>query len=912
MPAFTHRLLVVLTAVIGLHIAAPTAHAQFCKEWIGGPTTGFGYGTNGRVRAAITWDHDGFPSSPSHLVIAGQFTLAGGVPAKNIAAWDGTTWRALGTGISNPANNAEVYALTVYNGEVVAGGFFSQAGGVTMDTHTARWNGVAWANLGSGNVGPSYQSPAYALAVFNGSLMIGSQGFGGAAIAVRSWHPTNGWGSAANFATPGIVRALEVSNGWLYAAGRFDMIAGAVCQSISKWNGTSWQPPATGGLAGGNAEVHVLKANTFNNTVVVGGSFAFAGGSIHNNVALLDATGWFNTNLNTGVGGVDIVHAATITPDATKRIVIAGVFGGNRNVNAWDGSAWQNLMSNLPGNVWAMHHHDPVASTTGDEMLLAAGDFAFVTSFVGTVNVNGIAQIFDSLSFAPLHHAPPVRTFASYHTGFMAGGDFVHPTLGGVLGHYLVRWDGTTLRTVEPFPNPLGSEGTNGPVHALRTQSVGLFNRNLYIGGDFTVAGDVAATRIARYSTSTQTALSSFNAMGAGFNNRVTTIELHNNEIYAGGFFTHSGGTLVNYVARWNNATSAWLPLASGLNGFVYALKSFNGELYAAGTFTFSGAGAVMPRIARWNGTSWNSVNTLGMNGGVFALAVFNNELIAGGDFSNAGGVAANAVAKWNGSIWAPVGSITQSGIVNTLTVSPGNQLIAGGRFYPGPFLENCAYYDGTGWYSLQFNNLHKGPFDRVYALGYRGSELQVAGDFGHVQYADNSYPTPTWGRLMDYTQPLFTQNPVSPAPLCPGDDFQLSVTMNSDYAPGSNYRWRRNGVDLNNGFVGATTIAGADTATLSITNMTAQDAGTYTCAVSKGGCAPGVSLGATVSLATACPCPADLTGEGAVNVADLLMVINFWGACPIPSSCPADVNDDGTVNVADLLAVISAWGICP
>ena len=106
MPALSHRLLVILTSVVSVFIGATAAQAQFCKEWIGGPTTGFGYGTNGRVRAAITWDHDGLPATPSHLVIAGQFTLAGGVAAKNIAAWDGSTWRALGTGLSNPANTA--------------------------------------------------------------------------------------------------------------------------------------------------------------------------------------------------------------------------------------------------------------------------------------------------------------------------------------------------------------------------------------------------------------------------------------------------------------------------------------------------------------------------------------------------------------------------------------------------------------------------------------------------------------------------------------------------------------------------------------------------------------------------------------------------------------------------------------
>ncbi|MHC4211372.1 MAG: right-handed parallel beta-helix repeat-containing protein, partial [Planctomycetota bacterium] len=56
-------------------------------------------------------------------------------------------------------------------------------------------------------------------------------------------------------------------------------------------------------------------------------------------------------------------------------------------------------------------------------------------------------------------------------------------------------------------------------------------------------------------------------------------------------------------------------------------------------------------------------------------------------------------------------------------------------------------------------------------------------------------------------------------------------------------------------------------------------------------------------------PCPWDLSGNGNVDVTDLLMVIASWGPCP---GCPADFNDDGLVNVVDLLALIGHWGPCP
>jgi hypothetical protein len=63
-------------------------------------------------------------------------------------------------------------------------------------------------------------------------------------------------------------------------------------------------------------------------------------------------------------------------------------------------------------------------------------------------------------------------------------------------------------------------------------------------------------------------------------------------------------------------------------------------------------------------------------------------------------------------------------------------------------------------------------------------------------------------------------------------------------------------------------------------------------------------------------PCtPADVDISGAVDVNDLLAVINNWGACSNPDDCPADftpAGGDNQVNVNDLLGVINAWGPCP
>lgn len=50
---------------------------------------------------------------------------------------------------------------------------------------------------------------------------------------------------------------------------------------------------------------------------------------------------------------------------------------------------------------------------------------------------------------------------------------------------------------------------------------------------------------------------------------------------------------------------------------------------------------------------------------------------------------------------------------------------------------------------------------------------------------------------------------------------------------------------------------------------------------------------------------PGDVTGDGVVDVADLLAVLSAWGAC---SGCEADLDGDGSVGVSDLLEVLGNW----
>ncbi len=56
-------------------------------------------------------------------------------------------------------------------------------------------------------------------------------------------------------------------------------------------------------------------------------------------------------------------------------------------------------------------------------------------------------------------------------------------------------------------------------------------------------------------------------------------------------------------------------------------------------------------------------------------------------------------------------------------------------------------------------------------------------------------------------------------------------------------------------------------------------------------------------------PCPADISGDGEVDVDDILSLVAAFGAC---GGCDEDLNGDDVVDVDDLLVAIAAWGPCP
>jgi len=219
------------------------------------------------------------------LIAGGHFTTAGGVACNRIARWNGSTWQALGSGMDD-----EVLALAVYNGELVAGGYFTTAGGVTCN-YIARWDGGVWQPLGSG---------------------------------MSAEHPW--WVS---------VGALTVYNGEVIAGGRFTSAGGVACSSIARWNGSVWQPLGTGMDPVGYPP-YVFALTLYPppaGELIAGGDFTTAGGVTCNHIARWDASAW--QPLGSGTGGT---YPEVLALTAYRGELIAG--GDFATAGSYPSSCW--------------------------------------------------------------------------------------------------------------------------------------------------------------------------------------------------------------------------------------------------------------------------------------------------------------------------------------------------------------------------------------------------------------------------------------------------------------------------------------------------------------------------------------------------------------------------------------------
>ncbi|RJP89124.1 MAG: hypothetical protein C4518_10310 [Desulfobacteraceae bacterium] len=693
-------------------------------------------GTNGAVWAMAIHGND--------IYVCGYFTAAGGVVANRIAKWDGTSWSALGSGIGDRDGDTTVNALAVDGaGNLYAGGIFDTAGGVAVK-NIAKWDGASWSALGSGIDGE-----VKALAVDDaGNLYAGGRFTTAGGVSVNyiaKWDGTSwsslGSGMGRDDKYFGSVSALALDDaGNLYAGGYFTTAGGVAAKNIARWDGADWSA-----LGNGTSNSVGILAMDGAGNLYAGGWFHTAGGVPANNIAKWDGTSW--SSLGSGIDG----EVKALAVDGAGNLYAGGQF-----IAKWDGARWSALGSGMDGppsggpvvkalaadsegNLYAGGRFDTAGgvpakniakwdsvnwSSLGSNMLalrgvdggvaaLAAdgGDLYAGGKFTtaGGVPVNGIAK-WDGTSWNSLGSGFGDRDWVDYTVNALAvdGAGNLYAAAGYFMAHMgeysndIAKWDGTNWSSLGftagvPFSYDI--------VNALAVDGAG----NLYAGGEFEIAGGVAAKNIAKWDGT------SWSSLGSGIGDRVGDAEGAvvlalavdgAGNLYAGGVFETAGGVAVYSVAKWDGAK--WNDLGSDFFSYdnswgflvveaVYTLAVDGaGNLYAGGSFETAG-GVPANNIAKWDGARWSALGSGvgGYDDYVYALRVDGaGNLYAGGLFYSAGEVPANHIAKWDGTNWSALGSGT-GGSVNALAVDDVGALYVGGYFTTAgnkvsPYIAKC------------------------------------------------------------------------------------------------------------------------------------------------------------------------------------------------------------------------------
>ncbi|MBL8860168.1 MAG: hypothetical protein JNL28_16780 [Planctomycetes bacterium] len=435
------------------------------------------------------------------LYVSGQMNFAGGNPASGIAKWNGTAWSALGSGLSTTSSATGAISLATWDvsgaARLIAGGFFSNAGGSAVQG-LAAWAG-AWSTLGSG---AGVTGPVYALTLHDdgsGPAMFAAGNFlavAGSPNTIRigkwtgvTWAPL---GSGADGTIEDLISFNDGSGPALFAAGGFANVGGVASPRCAKWNGSVWSNASVGLTPGPHPLLVVYDDGT--------------GPGLYDLRALQkwNGTSWVAT---TWMPPISRIAATTVQETSGESLYISGtrtvLMMPDRRVSKFDGTNWT-----IIGDAFDVEPHWLCAFDDGTgPTVYAFGLFTMVgaTPIASAAKWDGAAWVaMGSGLVGNLSTAGDVRATASTPAFGMSGpklyvgGTFV--SAGGNAALNLASWDGATWSGVDG--------GTNAAVHALSAvnQPSG---PELFAGGTFTFAGGKSSARIARYA-STCTLLTSF------------------------------------------------------------------------------------------------------------------------------------------------------------------------------------------------------------------------------------------------------------------------------------------------------------------------------------------------------------------------------------------------------------------
>lgn len=270
--------------------------------------TPLGNGVNNDVLCVTVYNGD--------LIIGGDFTQASGVPSNRVVRYNETldTWESIGN-VGDMDN--DVRCMTVFDGELWVGGDFNNVGGNSPSDGVVKWEESSQTWVG-GNYGVDliggvnetvrvlYVNPNDGNLYMGGhfpELIDGDFGVTDYNMAGVAMYDGSNW-YALGTGLNDYCRAIHEYNGNLIVGGKFTTADGVNCNKIAKWNGTTFYPMGLG-FDGGGIDEYVKSATVWNGIFFAGGAYTQAEGGPMNYIAQ-----WYEAPSNPPV--------AAMTPSLTS------------------------------------------------------------------------------------------------------------------------------------------------------------------------------------------------------------------------------------------------------------------------------------------------------------------------------------------------------------------------------------------------------------------------------------------------------------------------------------------------------------------------------------------------------------------------------------------------------------------
>lgn len=244
------------------------------------------------------------------LYVGGFITHASGIVCNGIAKWTGTTWSAVGGGVTNSTGNpGQVYSLEVIGDELYACGRFLSAGGVNVNGF-AKWNGTLWSEV---HGFPFFDPEGDVITdciIYDGRLFVVGDFNGGASngmLGIAAWNGVNWIGVGA--VGVGQASSLMVYNNKLVVAGVFTSEMNPIFPGyhVASWDGDNWDNLG-GGLGFINCDVSEMLVH--DGKLFAVGSFSTAGGITAVGIATWNDSVWcdFGTVSNGSIFAIEAFH----------------------------------------------------------------------------------------------------------------------------------------------------------------------------------------------------------------------------------------------------------------------------------------------------------------------------------------------------------------------------------------------------------------------------------------------------------------------------------------------------------------------------------------------------------------------------------------------------------------------------